>query len=100
MAWQAGGRSRTGTAAYKRWRTAVLTRDGYRCRQCGHHDPTGRSLRSDHRANVKRGGGDSLDNGQTLCDECHKAKTQDEAAAGRAFQRRDLYREPHPGLLR
>ncbi|BDB58970.1 MULTISPECIES: HNH endonuclease [Rhodococcus] len=100
MAWRSGGRSRTGTAAHKRWRTAVLTRDGYRCRRCGRHDPTGRTLRADHKVNTARGGDDSLDNGQTLCDDCHDVKTQVEAADGRARRRRPLYDEPHPGLLR
>lgn len=100
MAWQSGGRSRTGTAAHRRWRTAVLRRDDYRCRRCGHHDPSGRTLRADHVVNVKAGGDDGVANGQTLCEHCHNDKTQGEAARARAQRRRPWPVERHPGLLR
>ncbi len=30
-------------------RARTLTRDNHTCRNCGHHDPTGRTLHADHR---------------------------------------------------
>ncbi|WP_372462856.1 HNH endonuclease [Rhodococcus rhodochrous] len=99
MAWTSGGASRTGTSTHKRFRTAVLRRDRYRCTQCGHTDPTGRTLIADHILNVRRGGTDHPDNGRTLCRPCHEPKTQAEAAQGRALKARQRPTQRHPGLL-
>lgn len=54
--------------AFKQWKLKVLTRDGWRCRRCGsrqnlscHHI----QKRSDLRL-------DTLENGCTLCNDCHE----------------------------
>ena len=98
MAWHTGGHSRTTTTTHRRFRTTVLRRDGHRCTQCGHHDPTGRTLEADHILNTKRGGTDHPDNGQTLCRNCHTIKTQAEATQGRAAKSTRRPTPPHPGL--
>jgi hypothetical protein len=59
-------------AAQRRFRNAVLERDGHRCQRCGHHDPTGRTLEAHH---VRPGYNPS--DGKTLCTKrangCHSA---------------------------
>ena len=76
--WQ-NGPSRTSDPRHKAWRLAVLTRDAWTCRQCGAGART-----ADHVIPVAEGGAEhDVDNGQALCDRCHKAKTQAEAARGR-----------------
>lgn len=67
--WSAG-RDRTAQARFRR---AVLARDHYTCRRCGHHDPTGATLEAHH---VHPGY--DPDHGVTLCNsttlsQCHKA---------------------------
>lgn len=98
--WTSGGTSRTSTTAGRRFRRAVLRRDGYTCRSCGRHDPTGRSLEADHIVNVRAGGTDDPTNGQTLCIPCHAQKTRIEAQNGRRRNSTRRPRESHPGLLR
>mgnify|MGYP000078324698 CR=1 FL=1 len=87
----------TGTAAWRRIRAYVLTRDAYACQIQG---PTclGAATEVDKRIPVAQGG-DPLDpsNLSSVCAPCHKAKTQQDARAGRATTRRTP--EPHPGLL-
>lgn len=75
-------RARTTTPAWRRLRTAALHRDGHRCTNCGRPAHT-----ADHILPVAEGGTDTLDNLQSLCDPCHKAKTAREAARGRARAR-------------
>ncbi|OLL21238.1 MULTISPECIES: HNH endonuclease [unclassified Rhodococcus (in: high G+C Gram-positive bacteria)] len=100
MAWANGGRTRTTTTAGRHFRRQVLRRDGYQCVQCGHHDPTGRTIQADHITNVASGGVEhDPGNGQTLCNTCHNTKTQREASAGRAAKSRRRPKERHPGLM-
>ncbi|MDM7488722.1 HNH endonuclease [Rhodococcus sp. CSLK01-03] len=100
MAWSSGGRGRTSTPAHRRWRRAVLARDDYRCVQCGHQGrPGDGSVEADHVVNVAEGGLDDVVNGQTLCVDCHKTKTQREAAQARALKSRKRPAPRHPGLL-
>ena len=60
------------SAAYKLWRTAVFERDDYTCQSCGQH---GGYLNADHikpfalYPELRL----DLDNGRTLCVDCHKA---------------------------
>lgn len=57
---------------WQRVRRAVLERDGWRCCQCG---KAGR-LEVDHKRPMHQGGAAlDLNNLQTLCRECHFAKT-------------------------
>ncbi|CEL23996.1 hypothetical protein MB9_0348 [Methanobacterium formicicum] len=55
-------------------RHEVFVRDGYRCRECG---ATNRDekLEVDHIISVAQGGTDELDNLQTLCQVCNRAKS-------------------------
>lgn len=82
--WTNGGRTRTTTPEHRAFRRDVLDRDHHTCQQCGHRDPTGRTLQADEILNAARQGTPTLDNGQTLCIPCHKIKVQAEAKAGRA----------------
>lgn len=64
--------------AYKLWRKAVFERDNYTCVYCG--DAPGGRLEADHIKlfslfpELRL----DLDNGQTLCQPCHRAKTRDD----------------------
>src|SRR5687767_12783288 len=51
-------------------RELALIRDGYACTQCGAENP----LECHHIEPLCLGGDNSLDNLQTLCKPCHKAK--------------------------
>ena len=102
MSWNNVSRARTSTAEHRRWRGAVLERDGYRCQACGYQGfPGDGVLEADHIRNIKAGGDSSLANGMTLCRDCHRHKTRAESAAGlaRRAARRRLPVERHPGLL-
>lgn len=68
------------SGAYNRWRRAVVSRDGGRCRRCG-----GRGQVHAHHLRSWAENPDlrfDIDNGVTLCVECH------EATHGRALTRR------------
>lgn len=74
-AWQ-GGKTKKAkcirtSAAYREWRTAVFERDGYTCQMCGAkgvyleaHHIKAQSIYPELRFDI--------DNGMTLCKECHK----------------------------
>ncbi|KDE14238.1 HNH endonuclease [Rhodococcus aetherivorans] len=72
----------------------IRRRDHHTCQRCGQ---PGHEV--DHIRNVKAGGDDHPDNLQTLCTECHQAKTKAEAARGRARRSRRRPQPRHPGLL-
>ncbi len=55
-----------------RWK--VLERDGFKCVKCGRSAADGVKLHADHIYPKSRGGMATLDNGQTLCDECNIGK--------------------------
>lgn len=58
------------TSRWRKIREQVLFRDGRMCIQCGSED----GLQVDHIVERQHGGGDQLDNLQTLCSTCHKSK--------------------------
>ena len=96
MAWT----SRPGRAVPAHLQQQCFARDRYTCRTCGYQGTPGDgTLNADHKHNRARGGTNTLNNLETLCVPCHKAKTQNEAAAGRAALRAKLTlpEEPHPG---
>jgi 5-methylcytosine-specific restriction protein A len=84
LGWNAGPKPRTSTPEHRAWRKEVLARDKGTCQirgpRCTH-----RATEADHIINVAIGGAEfDLSNGQAVCSNCHKAKTQRESAAGRA----------------
>jgi len=95
MSWQHSPRTvssrHTSTTAWRKVAAQARERDGHACTQCG-----APAHQVDHVTPVHRGGTDTLDNAQTICDAHHDAKTQAEAAAARPTRRRTT--EPHPGL--
>ncbi|WP_159844885.1 HNH endonuclease [Nocardia sp. CY41] len=72
---------------------SIRRRDHHTCQKCGN---PGHEV--DHILNVKADGTDDDDNLQVLCKDCHDAKTQTEAAAGRIRHNRRRPTKPHPGL--
>jgi regulator of replication initiation timing len=63
-------------------RHEVFVRDGYRCRECGASVEDGATLEIDHILPVAKGGTNDIDNLQTLCKECNRAKYTDEWVGG------------------
>ena len=57
-------------------RSRVLKRDKYSCVDCGVQDKTGKSLECDHIVPWAEGGPASMENLQTRCLACHRAKTK------------------------
>lgn len=61
---------------HREWRRAVLTASAWKCRECGHIDP---SNHADHIVPIERGGERyDVANGQCLCRVCHGRKTRRE----------------------
>lgn len=58
------------TARWRKIRETILIRDGRMCVVCGSEE----GLQVDHIVERQHGGGDHLDNLQTLCEICHKSK--------------------------
>lgn len=58
------------TAKWRKIRETILIRDGRMCVICGSEE----ALQVDHIVERQHGGGDQLDNLQTLCAKCHKSK--------------------------
>ncbi|MFI8976902.1 HNH endonuclease [Nocardia asteroides] len=73
-----------------------MKRDGYEC-QLRFRGCTVRAEDVDHRGNYARGGSDSPENLQAVCNSCHKVKTGREAAEARAALKRAAR---HPDSLR
>ena len=93
MAWKPNHNTRSVPHALQQ---ACFRRDNWVCQGCGYVGRQRRGdLHADHIHNRARGGTDTLENLQTLCDDrCHRAKTQAEAREGK---RRHLRKpRPHP----
>lgn len=52
----------------------VLRRDGFHCVRCGRGHEDGVKLHVDHISPVSRGGKSTMDNLQTLCEDCNLGK--------------------------
>ncbi|NBW21324.1 MAG: HNH endonuclease [Caulobacteraceae bacterium] len=84
MAW--GNTSRHQRGYGSRWektRSTVLTRDMGLCVPCGKAGMATVATEVDHIKSKAQGGGDELDNLQSICRACHAAKTKAEADAAR-----------------
>lgn len=83
MAWQHGKRSRQARGYGRDWerlRAAALARDMHLCQICARAGIVTPATQVDHITPKARGGGDTLDNTQSVCEPCHKDKTAQEAA--------------------
>lgn len=77
---------------YKKWRrnqdfrsaqrNSIKQRDGYKCVLCGSTD----KLQIDHILPIGLGGGNAIENGQTLCRSCHALKTTKDKRLIRALK--------------
>lgn len=75
------------TPEYKSWRTAVLTRDSYKCVICRRGKPQVRVLQADHIKSWARHPEEryNVANGRTLCLRCHK-RTLNYGRKGGSYQ--------------
>lgn len=65
---------------------AIFRRDNYKCVVCGRGKEDGVEICADHRKPKKLGGGNTLDNGQTLCTEHNLIKKNlSQTEAGKKF---------------
>ncbi|NEW49348.1 HNH endonuclease [Nocardia cyriacigeorgica] len=80
----------------------MLKRDGHQCVQCGFQGtPGAKQVQADHIKPLYLGGQTVIENGQTLCVPCHRAKSAQESAdalRARAARGR-IEPEKHPGLV-
>lgn len=91
--------TRTTTPEHRARRLRVFKRDGYRCQIRGARC-TGHADELDHVIALAEHGPDTDENSRAACRECHREKSQREAARGRRRQARSAWHpvEPHPGL--
>ena len=66
-------------ATWRKIRTATLRRDKYLCQPCAKYGFVTPATEVDHIVNKAEGGTDEQDNLQSICHQCHKAKTQQES---------------------
>jgi 5-methylcytosine-specific restriction endonuclease McrA len=65
---------------------AIFRRDNYKCVVCGRGKEDGVEICADHRKPKKLGGGNTIDNGQTLCTEHNLLKKKySQTEAGKRF---------------
>ena len=67
--------------AWRKLRQRVLERDNFLCIPCLNSGRVTTAKQVDHICPKARGGDDSMTNLQSICIECHKAKTQRESQA-------------------
>ncbi|MBQ2263252.1 MAG: HNH endonuclease [Loktanella sp.] len=83
MAWQGDRGTRHQRGYGHRWvklRDTILQRDGHLCIPCLHNGRPTPAKQVDHITPKSQGGTDEHDNLQSICVDCHKAKTASEAA--------------------
>lgn len=73
------------TWEWKKLKAKVHERDGYMCIFCGRSEEDGIKLHCDHIVRYTDGGADTMENLQTLCNDCHKAKTRAESSTKRPY---------------
>ena len=67
-------------SAWVKLRAWILQHDGYLCQPCKRAGRVTPATEVDHIVGKAVGGDDSADNLEAICTDCHKAKTQREAA--------------------
>ncbi|MFI2909448.1 HNH endonuclease [Streptomyces sp. PDY-4] len=71
-------RNQTASSVLRGWerqvRPRALARDGFACLHCGGRE----RLEVDHVVPIAQGGTWTLDNAQTLCQDCHKVKSAED----------------------
>lgn len=70
-AWAGSKRNLNRPADWRKRRSLVIRRDGFKCVRCGSSGP----LEVDHILSIAKGGSWEPTNLQTLCSECHRVKT-------------------------
>lgn len=66
-------------APWRKIRVRILKRDNYLCQPCKRAGKLSPANEVDHVINKERGGTDDDDNLQSICGDCHKAKTAKES---------------------
>jgi 5-methylcytosine-specific restriction protein A len=76
MAWSNESRHKRGYgSAWDKIRKLVLVRDKHLCQPCLRSNKPTAGSQVDHITPKAKGGTDDMDNLETICDPCHKAKT-------------------------
>ena len=93
MTWQHAKRSRQARGYGRSWerlRAAALARDLHLCQPCARAGRVTPATEVDHITPKAKGGADHLDQLQSICTPCHRAKTAQEAAQaqGRTVRKR------------
>lgn len=70
-------------SAWDKLRKVILARDCGLCQPCQAKGLTTQGRTVDHRVPKAEGGSDDPSNLQTICDDCHRVKTSEEARRGR-----------------
>lgn len=73
------------TWEWKKLKKAVHERDGWMCVMCGRSEEDGVKLHCDHIQRYADGGGDFMENLQTLCNDHHKEKTRMENSTKKPY---------------
>jgi 5-methylcytosine-specific restriction endonuclease McrA len=89
------GRTKHRRGVSPKIRRQVLSRDGFKCKECGAMPSEHRDvwLEIDHIIPVSKGGTNSMDNLQTLCDACNSGKSDSLPDPGAG----SLYQDPWDG---
>lgn len=92
MTWETSNRKSRLPSNWFSLRKRVLARDSHKCRLCG-----AKATEVDH---IIRGDNHDMSNLQSLCADCHKAKSSSEGVSERQRKRmlRQRPKEQHPGL--
>lgn len=71
---------------WRKLRQQALRRDGYLCQPCYRKGRPTPATQVDHITPKAKDGGDDLNNLQSICGPCHKAKTQAEATGDKRLK--------------
>jgi len=74
--------------SWNKLRVVALRRDCYLCQPCQRKGLTTPATEVDHIAPKAKGGTDSISNVQSICGECHAAKTARESAEAQGHHQR------------